>query len=238
MWIYALLFAGGFLAAAISGAAGFGGALLLLPVLTWAVGVDTAVPLLTVGSLVGNASRVALGFTKIRWRAVGAFLLGALPMSAAGALSFASLPASLVVRLVGAALLLFVGFQVFGDAHLEAGTGLLVGGGAAVGFLSGLVGSAGPLGAAIFLSLKLPPVAYVASEATTAVAMHAAKSVIYQRALGFEARFWALAAALSVAMIAGTWVGKRLIEGVPVERFQRAVRVLLVLVALQMLIMG
>jgi hypothetical protein len=51
--------------------------------------------------------------------------------------------------------------------------------GGVVGFLSGLVGSAGPLGAAAFLSLDLTLASYIATGATTAIAMHASKMFIY-----------------------------------------------------------
>ena len=51
----------------------------------------------------------------------------------------------------------------------------------AVGFLSAVAGSAGPLGAAVFLGLHLPAGAYVASEAVTAVLMHLTKSLVYGR---------------------------------------------------------
>jgi len=51
------LFIGGFAAAAISGAAGFGGALLLLPLLTKTIGTTVAVPVLTIAQLIGNLSR-------------------------------------------------------------------------------------------------------------------------------------------------------------------------------------
>ena len=54
-------------------------------------------------------------------------------------------------------------------------------GGAVTSFLSGVAGSAGPLGAAFFLGLDLPAVAYVASEAVTASAMHVTKIMVYQR---------------------------------------------------------
>ena len=47
MFDYFLLFIGAFVASAISGAAGFGGALLLLPLLTRTVGAELAVPLPT-----------------------------------------------------------------------------------------------------------------------------------------------------------------------------------------------
>ena len=46
---------------------------------------------------------------------------------------------------------------------------LFAGSGAVTGLLSGLVGSAGPIGAAVFLSLGLPPLVYVASDATASI---------------------------------------------------------------------
>jgi hypothetical protein len=50
--------------------------------------------------------------------------------------------------------------------------------GGIVGLVSGLVGSAGPIGASLFLSLDLNPIAYIASEAVTAVVMHITKTII------------------------------------------------------------
>jgi uncharacterized protein len=99
---------------------------------------------------------------------------------------------------------LFVGLRYFGVLKLTPGPGLLITGGGIVGFLSGLVGSAGPLGAAIFLSLELPPVAYVASEATTALAMHGLKMIVYQQYISLGREFWFLAGLMGLAMILGT----------------------------------
>lgn len=87
MLTYALLFATALLATAVSGAANFGGALLLLPLLPQADGVADAVPLLTLAQLVGNLSRVSFGWRLIQWRPVLLFLLGAAPVAAAGARS-------------------------------------------------------------------------------------------------------------------------------------------------------
>lgn len=147
------------------------------------------------------------------------------------------MPKHLFVRLLGVAILVFVGLRIAG-LHLKPSTRLLVVRGAVVGLLSGLVGSAGLIGAAIFLSLYLPPVAYVASEATTAAAMHLVKSVVYGASLNFGRAFWPLAAGLSVAMVAGTWAGKVLIERIPVERFRWLVAALLAATAVQMIIAG
>ena len=43
-----------FAASLISGAAGFGGSLLLLPVVTACIGAEMAVPVLTISQLIGN----------------------------------------------------------------------------------------------------------------------------------------------------------------------------------------
>jgi len=159
---------------------GFGGALLLLPLLVAVVDVTEAVPLLTIAQLIGNLSRAGFSFTQIQWKPVGLFLLGAIPLSVLGALSFIQLPKELVIRAIGAAILVFVVLKYFGLLKIASGRTVLIGGGGVVGFLSGLVGSAGPLGAAVFLSLGLPPAAYIASEATTALAIHAVKTMVYQ----------------------------------------------------------
>ncbi|MGQ3683968.1 MAG: TSUP family transporter [Candidatus Loosdrechtia sp.] len=233
-----VLFVAAFAAAAISGAAGFGGALLLLPLLVATVGVTQAVPLLTIAQLIGNLSRAGFGFTQIHWKPVALFLLGAIPLSALGALSFVQLPKDLVTRAIGAAILIFVALKYFGVLKLKGGSTLLVTGGGVVGFLSGVVGSAGPLGAAIFLSLGLPPVAYIASEATTALAMHGVKTVVYQQYIALDREFWFLAALMGVAMILGTWSAKRVIERMHREMFQRFVAVLLVAIAGYMVVHG
>jgi uncharacterized protein len=235
---YVLLSIAAFLAAAISGAAGFGGALLLLPVLIATVGTVQAVPLLTLVQLIGNLSRVGFGFKQIKWKPVGMFLIGAVPLCIAGALLFAELPKTIINRCIGAAILIFTILKLSGILKLKPSNALLVIGGALVGFLSGLVGSAGPLGAVIFLTLGLPPVAYIASEASTALVMHGVKTVVYQSTLTIDPKVWLLAALMGLAMILGTWVSKKVIERLDPKKFQLFVSVLLILIAAYMIIHG
>jgi uncharacterized membrane protein YfcA len=235
---YILLLIGAFAAAAISGAAGFGGALLLLPMLVRVVGVEAAVPLLTIAQLIGNLSRVGFYYREIRWRPVGIFLIAAVPAAILGAMSFVVLPKAIGVRLIGFAILVFVLLRLFGLAKFAPSNRLLLAGGMTVGFLSGVVGSAGPLGAAVFLALGLPPMAFIASEATTALTMHAAKMIVFRTSLDLGADFWPLAGALGVAMILGTWASNRIIARISADPFRKLVGALLVAMALQMLIMG
>ena len=89
-----LLFVGAIAAAAISGSVGFGGALLLLPLLTRSVGPEVGVPLLTVAQLVGHLSRALFGFRVIAWRIARTFLVAAVPAAVLGSLCFVAPPRS------------------------------------------------------------------------------------------------------------------------------------------------
>jgi len=236
VWIVLIL--ASFLAALVSGAAGFGGALLLLPVITYYIGAEAAVPVITLAQLIGNISRMASGFRQIEWSAVGWFCLTALPLSALGAFGFTVLPKDIVTRCIGGALILLVLFKMLKLFELKGNRTTLLVGGAVTGALSGLAGSGGPIGAAVFLSLGLSPVAYIASEAATAVAMHALKTVIYSKLASLTAETLLLGLAMGAAMVAGTFAANRFIWRMEKGRFQTFVAVLLCIVGLYMLIFG
>lgn len=233
-----LLFIASFAAAFVSGSAGFGGALLLLPLLVAMTGPVHAVPLLTLAQLVGNGSRVAFNFRQIRWKPVALFLVTAIPLSVIGALTFVQLPKELVTRCVGGAIILFLLLRAPAEmARRHENTFLFVGGGI-TGFLSGLVGSAGPLGAAVFLALRLNPLAYVASEATTALMIHGVKMLVYQKFILFDARFGGMAAIAAAGMVLGTWAAKKVIARLHTETFHKYVRILLFALAGFMILFG
>ena len=238
MFDYLALFAATFATAIISGATGFGGALLLLPLLIMIVGAELAVPLLTIAQLIGNLSKVCFGFSQIQWKPVGMFLIGAVPFSIIGAISFTQLPKDLVTRAIGAAIFLFMTLQYFEVLKLKVNQSLLLVSGGSVGLLSGLVGSAGPLSAAIFLSLELPPVGYIASEATAAFVMHGGKIVVYQKYISLDQGFWFLATFMGFAMILGTWSANQIIGYISHKQFQCFVGVLLAVISIYMMIKG
>lgn len=238
LWMFAILILCSFVAALISGAAGFGGSLLLLPVVTACVGPGVAVPVLTIAQLIGNLSRMALGFRQIDWKAAGWFCLTALPLAALGAFGFALLPKNLVTRFIGVALIILVLIKLLLKKDLPKGKATLLIGGAVTGGLSGLCGSGGPIGAAVFLSLGLPPVAYIASEAATATAMHVLKTIIYSRLTNMAAATLLTGIAMGIAMLGGTVVANRFIKKLDHNKFQTYVAVLLCIVGGSMAIMG
>jgi len=187
-----LIFIISFLAATISGAAGFGGTLLFLPVLT---------------SVVGSYLFIDIDSKKIKI-GIGIFLV-----------------------LIGVYRRLNINKIAFGNK------GMLIDGGV-TGFLSGLAESAGAIGAAFFLGLNLTATAYVASGAFTVLTMHLTKTIVYGKysLIGLTELYYVLF--IGVAMILGSWTGKRIIEKLSKTAFIIFVEILLVISGIQMIISG
>lgn len=230
-----IIFVISYLAATVSGAAGFGGALLLLPVLTSIVGIKAAVPILTIGQIFGNGSRVWFGRYELKWRPIIYFLLTAIPLSILGSYLFTDIDSKTIKIGVGIFLILLVIYRRTKIQKIKLGEkGMLLGGGL-TGFLSGLAGSAGPIGAAFFLGLNLTATAYVASEAFTALAMHLTKTFVYNKysLIGLTELYYGLF--IGVAMILGSWTGKRIIEKLSRDKFLLLVEILLIIMAIQLI---
>jgi uncharacterized protein len=135
-----------FLASLIAAAAGFGGAVVMVPVLVWAFGIRDAVPILTVVQVVGNGARIVFNRRDLAWPVGGWFALGAVPCAVLGCLVFTTAPVPFLSRLPGAFLLLTVCLRHTGlnqrvriDLHGFAWLG------GAAGFGSGIIGTVGPV---------------------------------------------------------------------------------------------
>ncbi|MDA8204389.1 MAG: sulfite exporter TauE/SafE family protein [Chloroflexi bacterium] len=228
-----------FVAATIAAVAGFGGAAVLLPVLVAAFGVRDAIPILTVAQLIGNASRVWFNRRELDLHVVGWFAIGAIPLAFVGGLLFAAAPLSSLTRLLGAFLLLTVAWR-----HLRPGpprrpplrSFTLIG--AFFSFLSALLGSVGPLMAPFFLAYGLVKGAYIGTEALSTVVMHITKLVAYGEASVLTLHSLAIGIALGPIMIAGSAVGKRIVDRLPEAAFVAIIEGVLVIAGLAFLIGG
>ncbi|MCK0125155.1 hypothetical protein BXY82_3065 [Gelidibacter sediminis] len=230
-----ILFVISYIAATVSGAAGFGGALIILPFVINIVGLQTAVPILTIASIFGNASRVWFGRYELKWRPIIYFLLAALPLTILGSYLFTDINSKIIKIGIGVVLILLVGYRRLKIKKIVLGEkGMLIGGGL-TGFLSGLIGSAGPIGAAFFLGLDLTATAYVASEAFTALTMHLTKTVVYSKyaLIGKEELYYGLF--IGAAMILGSWSGRKIIEKISRDKFIFLVEILLIITGIQMI---
>jgi len=224
------------IASLISGIAGFGGALFLLPVISLFIDIKLAVPILTIGQIFGNGSRVFFGRKDLSWKPILYFLLTALPLTVVGSYLFTVLNGQIIKLVVGILLLLLVSYRrINKKEYYIKNNGMLVGG-SLTGFISGIAGSAGPLGAAFFLGLGLTPSSYIASEAVTALSMHIVKTVVYQKYSDVGLYELYIGVLVGSVMILGSWIGKKIIGKIKKEYFIYIVEFLMVITGIQMII--
>jgi uncharacterized membrane protein YfcA len=109
-------------------------------------------------------------------------------------------------------------------------------GGALTGILSGIAGSAGPVSALLFNSLNLTAGAYIASEAMTALILHIIKIILYKKYLEITLGVIYYGIIIGIAMIIGSFTGKKLVEKIPRKYFQIIIEVCLIASGIQMVI--
>jgi uncharacterized protein len=226
-------------ASVIAAVAGFGGAVIMLPVLVWAVGIQDAIPVLTIAQLIGNLSRVIFNKRELKWSVIWRFALGAVPTAIIGGIIFATAPATALVRLLGVFLIVMV---IYRHTHWGKNARLKLGGfvplGAASGILSAVLGTVGPFAAPFFLSYGLMKGAYIGTEAMTAVIMHVTKLGVYGSYSLIGIRTLLIGIAISAVMIFGTYMGKRLLNKVPERVFPYVIESTMLVAGLMFLIKG
>ena len=196
-----ILIVAGLAAGLLSGTVGFGGSMILLPAITSFYGIEVAVPMATVAQLLSNIFRMGAGFRSIRWRKVGFFLILAAPLTVVGAYGFVVVPKEMMTRIAG---------------------------GGVSGIINGLLCLSGPISSAVFLTLGLSPVAYIASEAASAVVMHIIQMIMYGE-FGLMGKMVILDGLyLGVAMVIGNFIAMKFIRDIRRKIYRRIVAAVMI----------
>lgn len=223
----------------VAAIAGFGGSVIMLPVLVWTVGITDAIPVLTVAQLIGNLTRVVLNRCEIKWPVVWRFALGAVPSAIIGGIIFATAPAAALVRGLGVFLILMVLYRhTPWGKNIKMGLRGFVPLGAASGILSAVMGTVGPLAAPFFLAFGLVKGAYIGTEALTAVVMHVTKLGVYGSYALIGVRSLLIGLGIGAIMILGTFLGKRILNRIPEPVFPFIIEVTLLVSGIIFLVRG
>ncbi len=236
---WAVLLVGALFASTLAAVTGFGGAAVLLPILVSSFGIRAAVPILTVGQLIGNGSRVWFNRRELGWKVVVWFALGGVPRAWLGGFLFASAPLSWLTRLLGGFLLWVVVWRHLRPRPARSfPVGAFAGIGAGFSFLSAMVGSVGPVMAPFFLAYGLVKGAYIGTEALATVVMHVTKLVAYRQTAVLTREDVLIGLALGPVMVLGSLLGKRAVDRLPEKVFVIVIEATLIAAGLLFLIHG
>jgi len=220
----------------VGGVAGFGAGVILLPVLALMLGVRTAVVTLTVTMLLGNLSRIWWSRSDIHWPIVSRYLLGAVPGTALGVFLFAAASNASLSAIIGAFLIAAVPLRrLLLTRNFRVRLAHFAPLGAIVGTMSSLVVTTGPVITPFFLAYGLRRGAYIATEASCALAMHAVRGAGFAKLALITRETALLGLTLGAVMFVGTWLGRRIVDRLSDRAFLAAIEALLILMGLHFL---
>ena len=206
----------------VSGIVGTGATIILLPVLVIAFGPQSAIPIMAIVALMSNFAKITSWWRDIDWRATAAYALGGIPGAALGARTMLSLPPRLVDIALGSFFLIMIpGRRWLVARRYRIGPWMLVPAGLAIGFLTGIVVSTGPITVPLFSAYGLVKGGFIATEAAASLAVYISKAATFRSfgALPTDIILKGLITGSSV--MAGTYAAKLLVERLSVATFQR-----------------
>lgn len=215
----------GFLGWLISSLTGGGSPLILIPVLSLFVISTSIPPIITVGMLFGNAHRSVLYWQQIDWALLWWYLPGALVGGCLGAFLFTKTQADWLMLILGLFLIISSLASSFPKAQkiFTVKPWYFLAGGFVYSFLSGLLGSIGPLLNIFYLNYGLDKEEMLGTKSTHMIVVHIIKLITYG---AFGALSWSdcsYGLLIGLAALPGNWVGKQILEKMTQAQFKSVV---------------
>jgi uncharacterized protein len=169
----------------------------------------------------------------IDWRAVAVFIPGSLAGVALGLYVFKTLDQQLLARLLGAYILLYAAYSLFGERMFRAPPApprWLIHPVAAAGALVATIfgGLAGPIYVTYFDAMRMSKSVFRVTVSTTLLVLNVVRSIGYVATGVFRIDDFVLVAAAVLPVVLGTWAGDRLHDRLDPKAFRRAIGALLV----------
>lgn len=223
----------------IAGVAGFGGGVVILPVLIWVLGPHEAIPILSVAQLVASVVRFIMYRQHTSWPVVRWFALGAIPIAVLASLLYIQTPADIFVRLLGAGILALVAYRYtpWGKrAAVQLRGFVLVGG--ATSFFSGYLGIGGPVPAPFLLAYGLAGGAYVGTMGCCTMVTQFFKLIVFGGNGLLTPYVMLMGIGIGAISWAGAAVARHLVRRLPRVWFIRVIEGMLIASGLLFLLRG
>jgi uncharacterized membrane protein YfcA len=202
----------------LGGLAGYGTGLVVPIFLAPVVGIANVVPVMAVGMIFANGSRVAAFWREIHWPYARRILLVGLPACVAGAYAYTLLEARWVALLLGTFFVISVPVRRLlarAGWRLQA-RGVTVAG-AGFGFINGSMTGVGLLLISMLMAAGLQGAALIATDAIVSVIMGAAKIVLFGSVARLNFDLALAGVLIGFCTMPGAFVARRLLALVPLK---------------------
>jgi uncharacterized protein len=220
----------GLVAGTVGGILGFGSAIMLLPALVIVFGPREAVPIMAVGSIMANASRVWVWRRELDWKLVATYSATGIPAAALGARTLLQLPSSWIEILLGTFFIAMIGLRRWMARqpwHMRLWHMAVVG--ALIGFVT-----TGPINAPFFIAYGLIKGAYIGTEALGSLAVFLSKAATFHAFGALHATTALKGLLVGSSLVAGSLTAKRLLDHIRPEQFRQLIDLMLLVAGLTM----
>ncbi|WP_224487970.1 sulfite exporter TauE/SafE family protein [Robertkochia flava] len=218
-----LLFGLGTLAFVISTISGGGGALIMVPVINFALGVSNTAPILNLGTFIGRPSRLVIFRKHIQWKVVQWYAPAAILGAWTGSWLFKEINLERLQLLVGVFLISTVFQFRFGKKSQSFPMKLpyFLPLGFLVSVFGTMIGAMGPVLNPFYLNLGLDKEDLIATKTANAFIMGLAQLGSYTFLGLLSGKLWLYGLVLGLGATLGNILGKRFLKGMSSVRFRQ-----------------
>ena len=220
-----LLVLASFIAWFISSLAGGGSPFIIVPMVNFLMDSQAVPPVVTTGMLLGNLQRTFMFWQEIDWELTWWYLPGAISGAILGAFVYTQTQLQWLQILLGLFLVSSVfsfgmgkkekSFQVPGWFFLP--TGFIY------AFLSGLIGSLGPVLNPFYLNYGLVKERMIATKSAHVVVVHIAKIFTYATLGVLTKSYLWYGLVIGITAIPANWLGQKVLKNISDEQFRQFV---------------
>ncbi len=205
--------------------AGGGSPLILLPALGLFLDAAVIPPVLTTGMLFGNLQRMGMYWREIDWRSTLWYLPGAVIGSILGAFVYSRIQLQWLPLVIGIFLLISAINQLLQGKNPFFKIRLWYFFPAAIiyAFLSGLVGSTGPMLNLFYINYGLVKEPMIATKSAHMVIVHIFKLIAYAYFGVLHFQYLGYGVLLGLAAFPGNWLGQQVLRKISQDRFKQFV---------------
>lgn len=209
-----LLILMGIAAFVFSTISGGGGALLLVPALNWAIGVNHTAPVLNLGTAIGRPSRLIIFWKYINWKVCLYYAPAAIVGAWLGAWIFQNFQIAWLQIIVGLFLISTIWQYQFGkkEKSFEVHYWFFIPLGMIISILGTIIGALGPILNPFYLNLGLEKEELIATKTANSFLMGLSQVGGYAFFGSLYGQYWLYGIALGAGAILGNLIGKKFLS--------------------------
>ena len=207
----------------ISTLAGGGTPIILIPLIGLFMGSVAVPPVLTTVMLVGHPQRLFLYWQHICWRLMWWYLPGAIVGAILGAFIYTQIQLEWLPILL--AIFLIISTASYGvkekESSFKVAPWYFLPSGFVFAFISGLIGSTGPLLNPLYINYGLRKEEMIATKSAHLVVIHIAKMITYGVFGALNWHYLSYGLLMGIAAFPGNWIGQITLRKVSEQNFRK-----------------